>query len=66
MKYFKQEVLKFLEQDDFEKNLKDIHLFPPLKVVNALLSFLVTTNHTIKKHTVIAMASCFTACRRRY
>jgi hypothetical protein len=55
MKKIKTDVLKFLEQDDFEKNLKDIHQFPAMKVVNALLSFLVTTNHTIKKHTVIAM-----------
>ena len=55
MKNFKREVLKFLEQDDFEKNLKDIHQFPPLKVVNALFSFLVNTNEIIKKHTVIAM-----------
>jgi hypothetical protein len=55
MKVIKQQVFKFLEQDDFEKNLKDIHQFPAMKVVNALLSFLVTTNHTIKKHTVIAM-----------
>jgi hypothetical protein len=55
MKKIKTDVLKFLEQDDFEKNLKDVHKFPPKKVVNALLSFLVTTNHTIKKHTVIAM-----------
>ncbi len=55
MKIFKQQVLNFLEQDDFEKNLKDIHQFPPLKVVNALFSFLVNINEIIKKHTVIAM-----------
>ena len=55
MKIFKQQVLKFLEQNDFEKNLKDIHRLPPMKAVNALLSFLVNTNEIIKKHTVIAM-----------
>ena len=55
MKIIKKEVLKLLEQDDFEKNLKDIHQLPPMKVVNALLSFLVTTNQNIKKHTIIAM-----------
>lgn len=55
MRNFKREVLKFLEQDDFEKNLKDVHQFPPLKVVNALFSFLVNTNQTIKKNTVIAL-----------
>lgn len=55
MKNFKLEVLKFLEQDDFEKNLEDIHQFPPLKVVNALFSFLVYTNEIIKKRSVIVM-----------
>jgi hypothetical protein len=55
MKNIKREVLNCLEQDDFEKNLEDIHKFPPMKVVNALFSFLVTTNQTIKKHTVLAM-----------
>jgi len=55
MKNIKREVLIFLEQDDFEKNLKDIHRFPPMKVVNALLSFLVNTNEIIKKHAVISM-----------
>ncbi len=55
MKNFKRELLKFLEQDDFEKNLKDIHQFPHLKVVNALFSFLVTTNQTIKMRARIVM-----------
>ena len=55
MRNFKKEVLKFLEQDDFEKNIKDIHKFPPKKVVNALLSFLVNTNKILKKHTIIAL-----------
>ena len=55
MKIFKQQVLNFLELDDFENNLKDIHQLPPMKAVNALLSFLVNTNEIIKKHTVIAM-----------
>lgn len=55
MKNFKGNILNFLEQDDFEKNLKNIHKFPPKKVVNALFSFLVTTNQTIKQHTIIAM-----------
>jgi hypothetical protein len=55
MRNIRREVLNFLEQDDFEKNLKSIHKFPPKKVVNALFSFLVTTNQTIKQHTIIAM-----------
>jgi hypothetical protein len=55
MRNIKRDILKLLEQDDFEKNLKEIHRIPPMKVVKALFSFLVTTNHTIKKHTVIAL-----------
>ena len=55
MRNIKREVLNFLGQDDFEKNLEHIHKFPTMEVVNALFSFLVTTNQTIKQHTIIAM-----------
>lgn len=55
MRNFKKEVLNFLSQEDFEKNLKDIHQFPPKKVVNSLFSFLVNTNPTIKMNAVKAM-----------
>ena len=55
MKTIKRDVLKFLEQDNFEKNLKNIHKFPPKKAVNALLSFLVNTDEIIKDRAVKAM-----------
>jgi hypothetical protein len=49
---FRKQILKFLEQGDFEKNIKEIHRHPPLKVVNALLSLLVTTNEDLKDRVV--------------
>jgi len=55
MRNFKKEVLNCLSQKDFEKNLKDIHQFPPKKVINALFSFLVNTNPIIKMNAVKAM-----------
>jgi hypothetical protein len=55
MRNLKSEILFFLRQDDFEKNLKDIHKFPPMKVVNSLFSFLVNTNDIIKTNAVKAM-----------
>ena len=55
MNLFKNEVLEFLQQDDFEKTLGDLHKFPSKKLVNALISFLCSTNKIVKEHTVIAM-----------
>jgi hypothetical protein len=55
MRNFKKDVLNFLSQKDFEKNLNDIHKFPPMKVVNSLFSFLVNTNMIIKTNAVKAM-----------
>ena len=55
MKTIKRDVLKFLEQDDFENQLENIHKLPPMKVVNALLSFLLNTDEFIKTRAVIAI-----------
>ena len=55
MRNFKKEVLEFLEQNDFEKNLQEIHKFEARKLVNALFSFLCSTNKTLKERTVTAM-----------
>lgn len=55
MRSFKKEVLNLLSQKDFEKNLRDIHQFPPKKVVNSLFSFLVNSNPDIKINAVKAM-----------
>jgi len=49
---FKEKIKKLLEEDDFEENLQDIHKFPPLKVVNALLPLLVTTNEKLKNRVI--------------
>jgi len=49
---FKEKIKKLLEEEDFEENLQDIHKFPPLKVVNALLPLLVTTNEKLKNRVV--------------
>jgi hypothetical protein len=49
---FKDQILEFLNRDNFEKNLIDIHQFPQLKVVNALFSLLVTTNEDLKNRVV--------------
>ena len=55
MRNFKKEVLEFLEQNDFENNLREIHKFPPGKLVNALFSFLCSTDKTLKQRTATAM-----------
>ncbi len=55
MNRFKNEVLEFLQQDDFEKILGELHKFPSKKLVNALFPFLCSTNKIVKEHTVIAM-----------
>ncbi len=55
MNSFKKEVAEFLEQVDFEKNLGDIHKFPPLKLVNALFPFLYSTDKTLKERTVTGL-----------
>jgi hypothetical protein len=49
---FKEKIKKLLEEADFDENLQDIHKYPPLKVVNALLSLLVTTNEELKNRVV--------------
>ncbi len=54
MRSIKKEVLNLLEQDDFEKNLGELHNFPSKKLVNALFSFLCSADNTIKNRTVKA------------
>jgi hypothetical protein len=55
MNHFKNEVLEFLQQEDFEKNVKELHKFPSKKLVNALFSFLCSDDKTLKERTVLAM-----------
>ena len=55
MRSLKKEVLEFLEQTDFEKNLREIHKFEAKKLVNALFPFLYNTDKRIKDRTIMAM-----------
>jgi hypothetical protein len=55
MRNFKKEVLEFLEQTDFENNLPEINKFEAKKLVNALFSFLCSTDKRLKESTIIAM-----------
>jgi hypothetical protein len=54
LKDSRKEIKKFLEQEDFEKNINSIHQFPALKVVNVLFSLIVTTNKTTKNRVIKA------------
>ena len=51
---FKKKVLTLLEQGNFNNNPGVIHQLPPLKVVNVLLSLLVTTDEDLKNSVVKA------------
>ena len=55
MKKFKNKVLELLEQNDFENNLQKIHKYDERKIVNALFSFLCSTDKIIKQNAVTAM-----------
>ena len=55
MKKFKVEILELLELNDFENNIQIIHKYDKRKLVNALFSFLCSTDKKIKKNAVTAM-----------
>ena len=55
MKKFKEEVLELLEMNDFENNIRKIHKYDKRKLVNALFSFLCSTDKKIKSNAVMAM-----------
>ncbi|MBT8393094.1 MAG: hypothetical protein HKP17_03170 [Ignavibacteriaceae bacterium] len=44
--------MEFLRQENFESKLNDIHQLLPMKVVNALLSILVTTDEELRNRVV--------------
>ena len=52
MNHFKEKIKNLLKEDDFDEHLQKLHEFPPLKVVNALLSLLVTTDEKLKNRVV--------------
>jgi hypothetical protein len=55
MRNFRKQILHFLEQEDFEKKLNEIHRFPTQKTLNALFATLCSSDEKIKKNTAIAM-----------
>ncbi len=55
MRNFKKTVVEFLEQNNFDENLKNIHEFPLQKTVNSLISLLCSTDQVIKKRSIIAL-----------
>lgn len=55
MKRFKKEVLHLLKQNDFEANIQNIQKYDERKLVNALFSFLCSTDKKIKEHAITAM-----------
>lgn len=55
MRNFRKQILHFLEQEDFEKKLNEIHQFPTQKTLNALFATLCSSDEKIKKNTAIAM-----------
>jgi len=55
MRRFKRKVNEFLEDDNFNNNLKSIHDFPMQKTVNSLISLLCSTDKSVKQNAVIAL-----------
>jgi galactitol-specific phosphotransferase system IIB component len=55
MKRFKKEVLELLEQNNFEADIQKIHKYDERKLVNALFSFLCSTDKKVKENAVNAM-----------
>jgi hypothetical protein len=56
MRSFNKEILQFLSQKDYNKNIKIIHNFPVQKTINALFSFLSSTEKIIKENAILALA----------
>jgi hypothetical protein len=55
MRKLKKEILEFLQHDDFDKKLKEIHNYPSEKVINTLFLFLCSTNQLIKERAAKSM-----------
>ena len=49
---FKEVIKNLLTEDNFDNNLRDIHKFPPIKVINVLFSLLVTTDEGLKNNVI--------------
>ena len=57
MSKIKSVVFSVLEHRDFEENLQKIYELPPQKAINALFSFLSSTDKSIKEKAVRAMGA---------
>lgn len=55
MRTFNKNILQLISQKDFKKTLHKIHDFPTTKTINALFSFLLSTDKMIKENAIIAM-----------
>ena len=55
MKKIKIKLQELLEKNDFENNIQEIHVYDERKLVNALFSFLCSTDKKIKTNAVTAM-----------
>ena len=55
MRSFNKEILQFISHKDFEKNLNSLHKFPMKKTINALFSFLSSTDKLVKENAILAM-----------
>ena len=55
MRSYNKKILEFLSQKDFDKNLTSINEFPVQKTINALFSFLSSTDKSIKENAILAM-----------
>jgi len=64
MRKFKKEILEFLEQENFENNLNDLHKFPSKKVINTLFPFLCSTNRRLKENAIAAMGEIMARSKR--
>ena len=55
MRSYNKKVLEFLSQKEFDKKLDSIHEFPAQKTINALFTFISSTDKTIKENAILAM-----------
>jgi len=60
MRKVKKQVAAFLENDDFKKNLSNIHQLPAQHTINALISFLCTVDPIKKKRAISALGEIVT------
>ncbi len=55
MRVYNKKIFQFISQKDFEKKLTSIHELPVQKTINALFSFLSSTDKLVKENAIIAM-----------